>query len=279
MWHSRPMRRRNNLSIDDLPVGTLDVDGGPGVPLLLIHGFTGSKEDFATVVEPLAGDRRVVAVDLPGHGDSEGPGDPAAFTLGPMSTWVLRFADALGFDEFHLLGHSMGGLIAQRTASFASQRLRSLTLMGTGMGALRDELSDLVGMLAVVAREGGMAAAWAAMQEHNRSQGQQHVADDVRAAFIERRFQAQNPAALIGGARILIGAAPLQAFLRGIDIPVLVVHGADDDRWLPSEQANLARTIAGAEYVVIPDALHSPQLENTDVWLKVVTEFLDRAER
>jgi pimeloyl-ACP methyl ester carboxylesterase len=59
---------------------------------------------------------------------------------------------------------------------------------------------------------------------------------------------------------------------------VLVVHGEDDDRWLPSEQRLLARTVAGAEYVVIPDAMHSPQLENTDVWVKVVRDFLARAD-
>ena len=270
------MAPRSSLTIDGHAVGYWDVDGGSGVPLLLVHGFTGSKEDFSPVLETLADDRRVIAVDLPGHSDSAGPDDPAAFTLGPMASWVIRFADEVGLAEFHLLGHSMGGLIAQRVASLVSHRLHSLILMSTGLGALRDELSELVGALAVVARDHGMAAAWAAMQEHAKTQGEQHVVDDVRAAFIEHRFHRQNPAALVGGARTLISAAPLQAFLRGIDLPVLVIHGEADDRWLPSEQRNLAKVIAGAEYAVVPDAMHSPHLENTEAWLKVVRDFLQR---
>src|SRR3712207_3054727 len=111
------MRSGGNLEIDGRAVAYNEVDGGDGVPLLAVHGFTGSKEDFSPVLEPLADNRRVIAVDLPGHGNSEGPDDPAACTLAPTAAWVLRFADAVGLDEFHLLGHSIGGLIAQRVAS------------------------------------------------------------------------------------------------------------------------------------------------------------------
>jgi pimeloyl-ACP methyl ester carboxylesterase len=131
--------------------------------------------------------------------------------------------------------------------------------------------------MAVAARDHGMQAAW---EEGQRRQPRPTVAppDPAREEFTRRRFLALSPAAIVAGARSLIGTAPLGAFLYGIDIPVLVISGEHDDAWTPSEQALLARTVAGARHVVVPDAVHSPQLENTEYWLKVVTEFLADAE-
>ncbi len=249
----------------------------PGAPLLLVHGFTGSKEDFDPVVDALAERRRVVALDLPGHGGSPGPDDPAAYGLAPTAGWILRAADAVGLGEFHLLGHSHGGLVVQRVASAASQRLGSLVLMATGMGALRDEAAEHCVRIAVAARDESMEKAY--LVSRDRPGARDGIrADPVREAFVRRRFLALNPAAVVGFARNLMAAAPLGAFLRGVDIPVLVIHGEHDDAWLPAEQALLARTAAGAELAVVPDAVHSPQLENPSAWLAVVDDFLQRAD-
>src|SRR3712207_6434966 len=120
------------LTIDGRRAAYVRAGAGRAAPLLLVHGFSGSKEDFDVVVEELGTDRPVIAVDLPGHGESEEPDDPSAYGLAALAGWVLRFADEAGLEEFHLLGHSMGGLVAQRTAAIASHRLASLTLMATG---------------------------------------------------------------------------------------------------------------------------------------------------
>ena len=265
-------------TVDGRRVAYLKSGNGRATPLLLVHGFSGSKEDFEPVVADLAADRPVIAVDQPGHGGSEGSDDPAAYGLATTSAWLLRFADELGLEDFHLLGHSMGGLIVQRTAALASQRLLSLTLMGTGLGALREEAGDHITAVALAARDEGMQAAW---DRSLQRPAREFVApaDPDRDAFCYQRFLALPPAAIVGGARNLISAAPLGAFLYGIDIPVLVIHGEHDDAWTPAEQAFLARTVAGAKLVVVPDAVHSPQLENRDYWLKAVTEFLGEAER
>lgn len=264
-------------TVDERAATYNEAGDGPGAPLLLVHGFTGSKEDFDPVLEALATDRRVIAVDLPGHGGSEGTDDEAAYGLSATGAWILRFADAAGLGDFHLLGHSMGGLAVQRTAASASQRLRSLVLMSTGLGALREEAGDYIVRMAVAARDEGMEAAW---EEGLRRPAREVVVPDpARQEFSRRRFFALRPAAIVGGARNLIGAAPLGAFLYGIDIPVLVVTGEHDDAWTLSEQTLLARTVAGARHVVVPDAVHSPQLENPDYWLKAVTGFLDEGDR
>ena len=263
--------------VDGRRVTYLRAGNSRATPLVLVHGFTGSKDDFAPVLDSLAADRPVIAVDLPGHGESEGTDDPAAYGLSTTSAWLLRFVDEIGLEDFHLLGHSMGGLVVQRTAAVASQRLASLILMSTGLGALREEAGDHVTNVAIAARDQGVAAAWeVGLQRPAR----EFVlpADPQREEFHYRRFHALPAAAIVGGARNLISAAPLGAFLYGIDIPVLVIHGEHDDAWLPSEQALLARTIAGARLVVVPDAVHSPQLENRDYWTKAVTGFLAEAD-
>ena len=70
-----------DVAVNGAAVATLDRGDGPGAPLLCVHGFTGSKEDFEPVLDALAAERRVVAVDLPGHGGTPGPDDPAAYGL------------------------------------------------------------------------------------------------------------------------------------------------------------------------------------------------------
>lgn len=267
----------STATVDGRRVAYVRAGSSRATPLVLVHGFTGSKEDFKPVLGSLAADRPVIAMDLPGHGDSEGSDDPAAYGLATTAAWLLRFADELGLEDFHLLGHSMGGLVVQRTAAVASQRLASLTLMGTGLGALREEAGEHITEVAIAARDQGLEAAWAVVLARP---AREFVlpADPQRDEFCYRRFFALPPAAIVGGARNLISAAPLGAFLYGIDIPVLVIHGEHDDAWLPSEQALLARTIAGARLVVVPDAVHSPQLENRDYWTKAVTEFLAEAD-
>lgn len=259
------------LTLDDRTVTYDEAGGGPGPALLLVHGFSGARDDFAGVIDRLAEDRRVVAVDLPGHGGSEGSDDDAEYDLARVASWVLRFADVLDLGDLHLLGHSLGGLVVQRAASTASQRLSSLVLMDTGLGALREEPADDVVRIAVAARDVGPEAALEASLEGVETDAEE------RAEALER-FRAINPAALVGGARGLLGAAPLTAFLRGIDIPVLVVHGADDETWGLTEQRLLARTVAGAVHAVVPDAAHSPQRENPEAWLAIVRGFLRRVD-
>lgn len=263
------------LIVDGRPVGVLERGRG-GVPLLLLHGWTGGAEDFLPVLAGLAEARRVVAVDLPGHGASGGPPDPAGHALPVLARWVLRVCDALDLDEVHLLGHSFGGLIAQRVAAAASQRLHSLVLSGTGLGAVREQVGEVVAHVAVVARDRGMAAAYEAIAAAvARSLDADLVARrHADEAALRARWLRLDPVAVVGGAAALIGAEPLGPFLRGIDVPVLVVHGERDHAWTPAEQALLARTARGARRVVVRGAAHSAQREVPDAWLAAVVPFL-----
>ncbi len=265
------------ITVDGRRVSYLTTGRHDATPVLCLHGFAGSKEDFAPVLERLGQTRCAVAIDLPGHGGSAGSADPDAYSLGKLAGWVLATAGALGLDRFHLAGHSLGGLIAQRVAAAASGRLEGLVLSATGMGAPDDAVLDHLAEVAAAVRTDGLAGAWEVCSRDSSGRARLPF-DAARERFVEARFHELEPAAVIGEARALRSATPLRAFLRGIDLPVLVVHGADEEVWPGAQQALLARTAAGAERLVIEGAGHSPQLERPEAWAQAVTDFLRRAD-
>src|SRR3954452_17534247 len=99
---------------DDVALEVLVEGSGPG--LVLVHGCGGAKEDFADHRALLARDHTVVTFDHRGHGASDGPSDPAAYSLERLRADTVAVADAAGLDRFRLLGHSMGGMVARRIA-------------------------------------------------------------------------------------------------------------------------------------------------------------------
>lgn len=247
---------------------------GPGPPLVLVHGFTGDREDFAEVVDPLAVDRRVLAVDLPGHGESEPPAgrqDPAAYELAALSQWLLAFVTRCAPGPVHLAGHSLGGLLVQRAAASASQRVAGLVLASTGPGALPDEAGERVTRIAADVRDGGPRAAAETAVDHGAS-----ATERERTA---RRLANLPPAAVAGTARALVTAEPIGAFLRGIDVPVLVLHGADDDTWPVSSARQLAATVPGAQLTVLDGVGHSAMRDEPGGWASAVAGFLRAADR
>ena len=109
--------------------------GAGGRPLLLVHGFTGAKEDFGDWIDRFAAEGWwVVAPDLRGHGGADQPDDEAAYSLATFADDLLALADDLGWERFSLLGHSMGGMIAQELVLRRTGHVERLVLMDTHHG-------------------------------------------------------------------------------------------------------------------------------------------------
>ena len=120
----------------ELEVAEAAPAGGSGRPLLLTHGYCGAKEDFTGFLELLAAlGWHVVVPDLRGHGGSARPEGQTSYSLELFGADLRALADALGWTSFVLLGHSMGGMVAQVLALTAPQRLAGLVLMDTGHGS------------------------------------------------------------------------------------------------------------------------------------------------
>lgn len=255
-------------------------EAGSGSPLLLLHGFTGAKEDFADHLDAL-GERgwHVVAPDLRGHGASDKPADEDAYSLDILADDALALADAFGWDRFTLLGHSMGGMAAQVAALSSPERLASLVLMNTAHGPVQGLDPGLVELAAQVVREEGIGRL---MELARHMDPREPAPAAVRlaaerpemAAFGERKMRDSAPAMYASMAVQLTTAADRLEALRGLRVRTLVVVG-EEDRGFVGPSRRLAAAIPGAALEVIADAAHSPQFENPEAWWSAVAGFLD----
>ena len=260
----------------EVPGGRLAaVELSPAEPrgtALLVPGFTGSKEDFAPCLPALAeGGWRVVAIDQRGQYESPGPDDPEAYTVPALAQDVLAVLRALG-GRPHLLGHSFGGLVCRYAAVQDPQALASLVLMGSGPAGLPSPRADVLPFLRPLVAEGGLTAvidASEALAAEDAVRGPQPP--EVRA-FLRERFLRGSEAALLAMADALLGEPDRVSELAAVDLPVLVLHGEDDDAWPPAVQEQMAERL-GAAYEVVPQALHSPAAENPEATAKALLAF------
>lgn len=125
-------QQRAGLSHEQLRAGDLNIhyyQGGPakGETLMLIHGFAADKDNWLRFSRHLTDRYRVIALDLPGFGDSDRP--VGSYDVGTQAERLASILDALDLDHAHLLGNSMGGHIAALFAARYPQRVRSLALL------------------------------------------------------------------------------------------------------------------------------------------------------
>lgn len=253
--------------------------GVGGRPLLLLHGFTAAKEDFTPWLDALAARGfHAVAPDLRGHGDSDKPDDEAAYSLDQFAIDALALADTLGWTRFHLLGHSMGGMVAQHLVMLAPDRVESLVLMDTGHGTVEMDAELATWGLGLVRAEGldALADVLVAIEGPLYTDAYQRLIDahPEHAAYGERKLRASSGAMYAAMGTHLISDHDRLEHVASFAMPTLVVVGEEDAAFLgPSER--LAATIPSARLEVLPGAGHSPQFENPEAWEKAVFAFLD----
>ncbi|MFD4128696.1 alpha/beta fold hydrolase [Streptomyces globisporus] len=240
---------------------------------LLLPGYTGSKEDFVALLEPLTGaGYRVVAVDGRGQFESKGTDRQESYSQGELARDVLAQAAALGEGpgELHLLGHSLGGQIARAAVLLDASPFRSLTLMSSGpaevVAAQRDKVKMLSDALSVLS----MDEVWQAMQAMDPPQD----ADTGDGADMRRRWLAHNPAQLIATGAQLAAEPDRVDELAAVGLPVHVLSGERDDVW-PVELFDAMARRLGARRTTIAGAEHSPNTARPQETAKALAAFWD----
>ena len=268
------------IAVGDIHLSIAEAGAGQS-PLLLIHGFTGAKEDFTPWLDGLAASGwHAVAPDLRGHGASSKPAQETDYSFEIMADDMLSLADALGWERYVVLGHSMGGMVAQVMACEAPARLDGLILMDTTHGPLRNLDPELVDAAVAIVRSQGMDALASILAER---QGPLDTAANQRllneqagyAEFCDRKFRATSPVLYAAMAPAFVTAADRLERLRALpeSLPVLVIAGELDDPFLgPSRR--MAADVGQAVLEIIPDAGHCPQFENTQAWWQALSSFL-----
>jgi pimeloyl-ACP methyl ester carboxylesterase len=240
------------------------LEAGTGPTLVLVHGAGGSADLWQPQLDALGDVARVIAPDLPGHGPQRGR---AGQSIAAYADWLDGFLGALGDERVVLVGHSMGGAIAQTLALARPERLAGLVLVGTGarlrvlariLELLRQRPGEGIGVIQ------GLSYAAATPPE--------------RVAIVDRVLRDSAPLVTLGD-YLACDRYDARPRLGAIRTPTLVVAGTED-RLTPLRFSQfLADAIAGARLVEVPDAGHFPQLEQPAAVNAAIREFLASLSR
>lgn len=249
------------------------LEAGSGAPLVLLHGIGSAARSFRDQLDGLSGDHRVVAWDAPGYGGSTALA-PESPTADDYAERLAGFLDDLGIAACHLLGHSLGCLMAARFAVRRPERVRSLSLCsiaaGHGLlaGAERRKLLDQ--RLADVASLGPAEMA--------RRRGPRLVApgvsDEVRQRVIDT-MAAIRPDGYAQAARML-STADIKADIVRLspDLPMQIVYGDADVITPPAKNQEVAALRPGVKVTMVPNAGHALYLEQPKTFNTIVADFL-----
>jgi pimeloyl-ACP methyl ester carboxylesterase len=251
--------------------------GRGGTPLVLVHGFTGGKLDFHDQIGWFADTRRVLAPDQRGHGETT---NAAPYALDQLVADLAGFLDRTDVDRCHLLGHSMGGMVAMRFALAHPERLASLVLMDTMAEPIsvmpRDAREHMRRQLADAGMASLVPTFKAAPTTPSVQRGIDFLGEAEHWRRIEEKLGQMDPHAFVDLGAEIGDQRPLLDALPGIRCPTTVLVGADDVPFVAPSQ-RMTAAIPGARLVVIPDAAHCPQYENATAWRAAIEAHIVRA--
>jgi pimeloyl-ACP methyl ester carboxylesterase len=272
-------RRSHRAVVDGIELHWLEYGTSTGrPPLLLLHGLSDSHLTWSRIAPDLARDRRVLALDLPGHGLSDRP--DVGYELAWYARVVAAWIESLGIPELDVAGHSLGGGIALMLLLHCRPRIRRIVLEAAGgLGKEVAWVLRLASLQAVVERLGQpfMAfGAWLALGGSRTGV----PPEDLEAL---RSFQ-RRPGTARAFARTVSHLVGWQGqrhsfFHHAADIeelPPIAVLWGDRDAVLPVEQGRaFARAVDGVSFVEVAGSGHSVHRDDAASFLRIVRDSLD----
>jgi len=253
------------IKVKDLAIHVLIEGPAGGAPLVLLHSLGTSAHVWDAQAAELSRSFRVIRPDLRGHGlttCTQGP-----YSMAQLADDLAGLVDALGINQFHLGGISIGGLIAQSFAAAHPGRLASLMLVDTALAI-------------------PPAQSWTDRAAKVRAEGIGSIADAVLARWVTQNFieapethglremLMRTPAEGYAAAAEAIAAADLTSTTSTLQVPALIVVG-DQDLATPVASAQaLNEAIAGSALVIIENAAHIPTVEKPAEVTAALTAFL-----
>lgn len=236
--------------------------------LVLLHSLGGDSRMWTPQLEAFATMRRVVAIDLPGHGRSTA--HPGEYSLNDLGADVLAIADRAGLSRFDICGISLGGLLGLWLTINATDRVQTLIASNTASRVGSREL-------------------WAARIQAVIDQGMAEIRPGVVARFFTPDFGQRRPEVLRQAEETFISVDPVGyigccAALRDGDLspaipaircPTLIMAGEEDQATPPDQAEWLHRHIPHSRLEVIPDAAHLANLEQPEIFTRLAMDFLE----
>ncbi|MEM7566120.1 MAG: alpha/beta fold hydrolase [Pseudomonadota bacterium] len=269
-------RTAATIKVGDLDIGYTQMGAGPD--LVLVHGGFADRRMWGDLPERLAGAYRVTTYDLRGHGET-GPSGYAVYSGDVFAKDLVGLLDALGIARAHLLGLSLGGIVAQHVAAGHGDRVERLVL---GSTMVRHDLTAMDRAAtyfpfispSLTLRALGpipFARASLAIIRAARGKGWMSVNPETREFLIQLASE-MSRAEYVKVLRAVYRNEGVD--LSRIAAPTLVLTGEAETETLDTHADHLAREIAGAERAVVAGAGHIMNLDAPDLFASIVTRFL-----
>ncbi len=258
-------------------------DVGSGTPILFVHEFGGDHRSWEAQLRYFSRRHRCIAYAARGYTPSDIPADPAAYGYMHFVRDAVDVLDHLGIYKAHVVGLSMGGYTTLHLGLNHPDRALSLTLAGTGSGSERERQEEFrKGVEAqaqqfeirgseYMARTFGLGPGRVPLQVKDprgyaefAAQFAQH--DARGSAHVMRGFQGQRPSIF-----------DFEAIIRRITLPVLIVVGDEDDACI-EPSLFLKRAIAASGLAMFPKTGHGVNLEEPDLFNRMLADFIALAE-
>jgi pimeloyl-ACP methyl ester carboxylesterase len=269
----------HQISLDGARVNYVELGSGPRMPVVFVHGLSGSWQNWLENIPHLAREHRVLALDLPGFGHSPLP--DWEISIEGYGDLLHRFCDALEVRNCAVVGNSMGGFISAAAASAEPGRFEKLVLVsaaGISHARLHRQPAETLARMATAAaplllrlQERGMRrprVRWATFK------GLFQHPEELRRELLQEQFEngAGRPG-FLPAVQGLVGYDILDQ-LTEVEVPTLIVWGRNDRVVPPQDAAGFSKRLRNSQTVIFDDTGHLPQLERPTRFNRVLETFL-----
>ncbi|WP_299650346.1 alpha/beta fold hydrolase [uncultured Tateyamaria sp.] len=236
-------------------------------PLVMVHGFMGGGAQWDGEVAALSDSHEVIALDLPGFGRNADL-EPIN-TIGGFADWVTEQLEKRGVRQFHLLGHSMGGMIVQDIARKVPDRIASLILYATGAKGV------LPGRFETIAQSKARAQTDGARTTARRIAATWFLRGDAAPGYASCAAIAERATlpAIMAGLDAMEGWSG-EAALAALRPKTLIIWGDCDRTYAWAQTEQLWKTIPNTRLAVVPACAHAVHLEKPDLFAALLQDHL-----
>jgi pimeloyl-ACP methyl ester carboxylesterase len=238
---------------------------GTGPTLLLTHGYSSTSAMWQGQIEALSKHHKLVLWDMRGHGQSDYPDDPAAYSEALTTADMAALLDAVGAPNAIVGGLSLGGYMSLAFYRSHPHRVRALLIIDTGPGFKKGDAREAWNKRANETGDRFEREGLAVLQSLSRERSSVSHRNASGLARAARGMLTQRDANVIEA-------------LPAIKVPSLVIVGADDAPFLAASDY-MAAKIPGAQKVIIPAAGHAVNIDQPQAFLEAVLPFLDGLPR
>jgi 2-succinyl-6-hydroxy-2,4-cyclohexadiene-1-carboxylate synthase len=252
---------------------------GKGEALLMLHGFMGSAQSWHRQWDSITERYKVIAIDLPGHGNTENPTHAARHTIESVAADIAEILDQLEINRIHFLGYSMGGRIALYFAVHHPERVQSLLLESASPGldnvADREARRAADAALAMKIESSGLAAFVDYWENLPLFASQKTLPSDIQASIRGQRLR-NDPAGLAASLRELgTGSQPsMWSELQHVKLPTLLIVGRADRKFVEIGQ-QMAAELPQARLEIVEAAGHTVHLEQPERFSELVIDHIN----